>query len=196
MHRPAMFDWVYIAMMVCCFLIRAPLDHRNRKIRAVASWNNAKERFLLILVGTGTTTLPLIYYLTPWLRFADYDVGLIAGCVGTVLAVLGVVLFRLSHRDLGRQFSPVLVLKEQHTLVSTGIYSRIRHPMYTALFTVAAAQLLLIGNAVAGPAFLVAFTLLYVVRIDNEERMMLAHFGQAYAEYQRRTGRLFPSPRR
>jgi protein-S-isoprenylcysteine O-methyltransferase Ste14 len=76
------------------------------------------------------------------------------------------------------------------------IYSRIQHPMYTALFVIAAAQLLLIGNAVVAPAFLLAFSVLYFARIDHEEAMMLERFGGAYADYQSRTNRLLPSLRR
>jgi protein-S-isoprenylcysteine O-methyltransferase Ste14 len=196
MHHPGMFDVVFIAMFVLCFIIRAPLEVRNRKIGTVDSRKGARERFCLLLVFTGSTTMPLLYLLTPWFRFADYEVALSQGAMGTMLAVVGLTLFWKSHRDLGRQFSPTLELKEAHHLVCDGIYSRIRHPMYTALFVIAAAQLLLIGNAVVAPAFLLAFSLLYFARIDHEEAMMLAHFGGAYAAYQARTHRLFPSLRR
>jgi protein-S-isoprenylcysteine O-methyltransferase Ste14 len=109
------------------------------------------------------------------------------------LSVVGALLFWRSHQDLGRQFSPLLEMKESHVLVCQGIYKRIRHPMYTAAFALAFAQLLLLGNWVAGPAFAVTFLLLYVLRIDDEEKMMLDHFGSEYADYQRRTRRLLPS---
>jgi protein-S-isoprenylcysteine O-methyltransferase Ste14 len=90
-------------------------------------------------VFTGSTTLPALYLFTPWFDFAAYTVGMGAGTPGSALAVFGVFLFWKSHRDLGRQFSPTLEVKEAHHLVSHGIYSRIRHPMYTALFAIAAA---------------------------------------------------------
>jgi protein-S-isoprenylcysteine O-methyltransferase Ste14 len=191
-----MFDAVFIAMFILCFVIRVPLEARNRKIGTVESRKGALERFCLLLVFTGSTTMPVLYFMTPWFRFADYEVALPQGALGTVLATVGVFLFWKSHRDLGRQFSPTLELKEAHHLVSHGVYSRIRHPMYTALFVIATAQLLLIGNAVVAPAFLLAFSLLYFARIDHEEAMMLEHFGGAYADYQARTNRLFPSFRR
>jgi protein-S-isoprenylcysteine O-methyltransferase Ste14 len=196
MHHAGTFDVVFIAMFVLCFVIRAPLEVRNKKIHAVESREGAFGKFCLLLVFTGSTTLPALYLFTPWFDFADYPVGVVAGSLGCALAALGVFLFWKSHRDLGRQFSPTLEVKEAHHLVSDGIYRRIRHPMYTALFAIAAAQLLLIGNAVVGPAFLFAFSLLYFTRIDAEEAMMLAHFGTAYADYQARTNRLLPSFKR
>ncbi|GJJ03039.1 farnesyl cysteine carboxyl-methyltransferase [Duganella rhizosphaerae] len=196
MHRLAIFDYVFVVMLVLCFLIRAPSEYKNKKIQSVESREGGKAKFYLMLVFTGSTTLPLLYLLTPWFNFANYRVSVGAGCLGSALAVLGLSLFWKTHRDLGRQFSPTLELKASHELISNGIYRHIRHPMYTAVFTVAAAQLFLIGNFVVAPAFLLTFALLYFTRINQEEQMMLDHFGTAYADYQRRTNRLFPWFRR
>jgi protein-S-isoprenylcysteine O-methyltransferase Ste14 len=192
MHHADMFDVVFLAMFALCVVIRAPIEVRNKRIRAVESRAGVFEKFCLLLVLTGSTTLPLLYLFTPWFDFADYAVMPGVGGTGTALAVVGLFLFWKSHRALGRQFSPTLELKEAHHLVAEGIYTRIRHPMYTSLFLIAAAQLLLIGNAVVGPAFLLAFSILYASRIEHEEDMMLDHFGQAYADYKARTNRLLP----
>jgi protein-S-isoprenylcysteine O-methyltransferase Ste14 len=151
MHHAGILDVVFIAMFALCFVIRAPLEFRNKKIKAVESREGALGKFCLLLVFTGSTTMPLLYLFTPCFDVADYAVGLGAGSLGSVLAVVGIFLFWKSHRDLGRQFSPTLEVKEAHHLVSHGIYRKIRHPMYTALFVIATAQLLLIGNAAVGP---------------------------------------------
>ncbi|MBP1202391.1 protein-S-isoprenylcysteine O-methyltransferase Ste14 [Duganella sp. 1411] len=196
MHHKDLFDYVYIVMLVLCFLIRAPLEFKNKRIRAVESRESTVGRLLLLLVFTGSTTMPVLYLFTPWFDFADYPLPAGLSYLGIVLAVLGLFLFWKSHRDLGRQFSPMLELKDSHVLVSEGIYRKIRHPMYTAIFAIAIAQLLLIGNFVVGPAFVLTFSLLYCSRIEQEEKMMLDHFGSAYAQYQARTNRLFPSLRR
>jgi len=196
MHHHALFDHVYALMLVAFVAIRAPYDYRRKQQKTTESRADAKERLLLLLMFTGSGTMPLLYLFTPWFDFADYPVATAVGIAGTLLAVLGLYLFWKAHRDLGRQFSPTLELREQHHLVADGIYRRIRHPMYTAIFAIAIAQACLIGNFVVGPAMLVTFALLYLVRIDREEAMMLAHFGQAYADYQQRTGRLLPPLRR
>jgi len=190
------FDLIFIVMWVCCFIIRAPLEYKNKKLKPVESREGGAGKFLLMLVFTGSTTLPLLYLFTPWFHFADYAVPAWAGVIGCTLAAGGIFLFWKSHSDLGRQFSPMLEMKESHQLVSEGVYSRIRHPMYTALFAISAAQAFLIGNYVVGPAFLLTFSILYFSRIDNEEKMMLDHFGSAYADYQSRTHRLLPAFRK
>jgi protein-S-isoprenylcysteine O-methyltransferase Ste14 len=49
-----------------------------------------------------------------------------------------------------------------------------------------------IPNWVAGPSYLVAFAILFVFRVQAEERMMLEQFGDDYAAYMARTDRLVP----
>ena len=152
MHHAGMFDVVFLAMFALCFAIRVPLQIRNRKSRAAGAQEGLFGKFCLLLVFAGSAMLPFLYLCTPWFDFADYAVRLDVGGVGTALALSGVFLFWKSHRALGRQ-------------------------LYTALFLIASAQLLLIGNAVVGPAFIVAFSILYASRIEHEEDLMLDHFG-------------------
>jgi protein-S-isoprenylcysteine O-methyltransferase Ste14 len=64
--------------------------------------------------------------------------------------------------------------------------------MYAAIFLQALAQALLLSNWLAGPSFLLAFLLMFVLRIGGEEQMMLEKFGEAYADYANRTDRLIP----
>ncbi len=83
-------------------------------------------------------------------------------------------------------------IREEHTLVTRGIYKYMRHPMYSAHFLWAIAQALLLQNWIAGPAFLVTSVPLYLFRVPVEERMMLERFGEEYRLYMNRTGRMFP----
>jgi protein-S-isoprenylcysteine O-methyltransferase Ste14 len=64
--------------------------------------------------------------------------------------------------------------------------------MYSALFLLAIAQALVLPNWIAGPSYLFGFGLLYLLRVNVEERMMLDRFGAEYEDYRRRSGRLIP----
>lgn len=193
MHHLGIFDYIFIALIILCLLIRGPWEYRNKKSKPVESRDSGKERFNLLLVFTGSVTMPVLYLCTPWFDYANYSASTLQGVLGTVAAVLGVYLFWRSHHDLGRQFSPKLEMQEAHTLVCAGVYQRVRHPMYTAVFLTATAQLLLLANFLVGPAFLLAFSILYFARIEREEQMMLDHFGEQYVAYKARTNRLFPA---
>ena len=83
-------------------------------------------------------------------------------------------------------------MREQHRLITQGVYRRIRHPMYSALVLYSTAHALVIPNWVAGPSNLVAFTILFALRVRAEEKMMADEFGGEYAAYAARTKRLVP----
>ena len=152
----------------------------------------AREKLILQLVTAGMSYLPAIAIATPLLDFARYATPSWVLGLGAVLSVTGLWLFWRSHADLGRNWSVTLELRETHTLVTSGVYTRVRHPMYSAIFLIAAAQAAFLGNWIAGPAGFVAFTLLYLDRVGAEERMMAERFGTDWTGYAARTGRLLP----
>jgi protein-S-isoprenylcysteine O-methyltransferase Ste14 len=101
-------------------------------------------------------------------------------------------LFYRVHRELGRSWSVTLEIRDQHALVTHGLYKHVRHPMYTAFWMWALAQLLLLPNWIAGAAGLVGFGILYFCRIGPEEQLMLDVFGDDYRAYMERTKKIIP----
>lgn len=152
-----------------------------------------RETLLVALVGLGMMALPLVAILTPVLDFALYALPRGIVVVGVLFALAGIRLFWRAHHDLGAYWSPTLEIRQEHQLVTQGIYARIRHPMYSSIFLITAAQACFIGNWIAGPAGLLSFLVLYVARIEDEERMMSDTFGGVWSDYCARTGRLWPT---
>jgi protein-S-isoprenylcysteine O-methyltransferase Ste14 len=157
---------------------------------------DGQEKALLILVIGTSMLLPLLYLFTPLLDFANYSLPVIVPWCGLTLMLLALWLFWRSHADLGQNWSVTLEVRKGHTLVTSGVYSRIRHPMYAAIFLWCIAQGLMLQNWLAGWPVLVTFALMYVLRTPREERMMCQFFGQQYRDYMSQTGRLFPRVRR
>ena len=111
--------------------------------------------------------------------------------LGFGLGVLSLAGLFEVHRQLGRQWSAFLEIQENHQLITTGFYSRVRHPMYTVLITLHLAVSLMTANT--GVIALSALrVLLFLLRIRREEAMLTAQFGEEYRQYVRRTGRLWP----
>lgn len=77
-------------------------------------------------------------------------------------------------------------------LVTRGIYTRIRHPMYTAHFLWGISQTLLLWNFLAGFGFLVGFLVFFPLRLRLEEANLKRTFGEAYDEYAAKTPRFIP----
>lgn len=190
--RSADVPWWSLFFLIATFawiVIRVVHAVRHGKAPAASS---RKEKILLIIVTIGMMPIPLLYVATPLLAFADVDLPFLVHWLGAAVMVIGIIVFVQSHEFLGRQWSPSLELIDEHELVATGPYRHVRHPMYTAIFLITLAQALLLDNWVAGPSGLIAFTLLYVLRVDDEEAMMEAQFGSTWTEYAARTPRLMP----
>lgn len=189
---PSPFDIIFIAMFIAGILIRAPYDRANRSAVITESRFDSTEKAALLSAVSGAILFPLLYLATPLLNFANYNLPLWQGLAGTILAIPSLWLFWRAHKDLGRQFSPKLEIKESHELITHGVYKYVRHPMYTSVLGMALCQLFLIGNWIAGPAYLAGFGFLYITRVDREEQLMMQKFGENYTQYMASTNRLFP----
>ena len=174
------------------FVIRAPYIKAHQRLPIRANRKTRGDTGLFLAVGVGGFFLPLIYVFTPVLSFADYSSPLWVGLIGVVVVLLGNWVFWKSHKDLGTNWSPTLEIREKHTLVTHGIYRRIRHPMYLSIWLLVIAQTMILPNYIAGFSGVVPFALLYFLRVPKEERMMREEFGESYDEYLLGTGRILP----
>lgn len=181
---------LFLVMVVIMAAIRAPYMANSAPV--ASRQREGREKLLVQIVGAGMMYLPAIAIATPLLNIAAYPNPVWLVVLGVILAAFGIWLFWRSHADLGRNWSPVLELRESHGLVTNGVYARVRHPMYSAILLITAAQAAFIGNWIAGPAGLIAFTILYIDRVGAEEKMMAQRFGTDWTRYVARTGRLLP----
>ena len=172
-------------------VIRAPHGQRSRGVKVAKSRKGTLEVVLLTIAWLGFF-VPLFWIATPWLAFADYPLRPLPFAAGVACLAVGLWFFHRSHANLGTNWSVTLEVREKHQLVTHGIYRRIRHPMYMALGLYSVGQALVVPNWVAGPSYLVAFGLLFVLRLGPEERMMREEFGADYDAYAARTSRIVP----
>ncbi len=180
-----------IAFMTAWYTIRIRLTD-NAPPNVKEERDAKRERLLAAVVGICMIFVPLIALATPLFDFAAYSAFPGQFFLAGVSALAGLYVFWRSHADLGSFWSAHLELREGHALVTRGIYSRMRHPMYTAIFLITIAHALLLTNWLAGPAGFAVFTLLYAIRVGPEERMMADQFGAEWEAYASRTPRLLP----
>ncbi|AFZ29081.1 Isoprenylcysteine carboxyl methyltransferase [Gloeocapsa sp. PCC 7428] len=173
-------------------IIRIPYQRETQQNTIIDNRKTPQENGLLFLVFLGMVALPLVYVFTPWLDIANYHLSIWANGLGVVTFAIAMWLFWRSHHDLGKNWSPTLQIREAHTLIVSGIYQKIRHPMYASVWLWSIAQALLLPNWIAGLSGIIGFGILYIVRVRNEEQMMLDQFGAQYQEYMHKTKRLIP----
>jgi protein-S-isoprenylcysteine O-methyltransferase Ste14 len=120
----------------------------------------------------------LLWFLITWR--GPWNVQRVAG---TVLTVVSVGLLGVARYQLGESFS---VRPEARELVTQGIYSKIRNPIYvfgTLAFT---GMILVLQKPVLWVVLMVAI-MIQIFRARREARVLEAAFGDSYREYRRKT---------
>ncbi len=102
---------------------------------------------------------------------------------GLVLAVVGFALLTVARLQLGNAFSVVPRARE---LVTRGLYARIRHPVYV-FSALGLAGLALYFHVAKLLWLLIPLVIIQVLRARAEERVLAAHFGEAWQRYKQRT---------
>ena len=189
---PLVAKWIWFLGLVCLYVIRYRYERRTRRLPTARRLDQGREKARLAAVAVGQGIVPAFYAFTNQPAFANYPFQPALAWLGTAMCAGAAYLFYCTHRDLGRNWSITLAIREQHSLVTTGVYGRVRHPMYSAFLLSAVAQALLLPNWIAGPVGLVAFGILFFGRLRREERMMIETFGDEYRHYMARTSRIIP----
>ncbi|MGD9381236.1 MAG: protein-S-isoprenylcysteine O-methyltransferase [Candidatus Thorarchaeota archaeon] len=179
-------------LIIAFFLIRAPSVISASKTEKVEDKKPARERLLVLLNFIGMLGIPVIYILTNWLDYFTFSLHEFFRFFGIIFFVTGLILLAWVHKTLGQHWSMMLKLGEEHKLVTAGPYASVRHPMYTFFYIMVIATALISANLIVGVFGIATWTLLYMVRVGDEESMLLEQFGEEYREYMERTGRLLP----
>lgn len=110
---------------------------------------------------------------------------------GVLLTIAGLALAFWARYHLGRNWSGQITLKEGHTLVCTGSYQYLRHPIYSGILLAVVGTGLTVGlyRALLG-ALLVGLGLWWKAR--QEDAWLARAFGEQFEAQRRRTGRLLP----
>lgn len=185
------FKLIYFIELVLISVVRSLGTTKYRKLTTAKDRTTKLDMIMLGINGLAMI-VPLVYVFSKVFNFADYFLPDWLRWIGVVLFAGAAVLLWKTHQDLGRNWTPTLGLREEHTLVTEGIFKYIRHPMYSAHLLWAVALPLILTNWIAGFSFLVAQIPQYLLRIGEEESMMLDQFGEDYREYMDRTGRFLP----
>jgi protein-S-isoprenylcysteine O-methyltransferase Ste14 len=185
----------FIAMMVIrvYYQSRVLRDKREVKLRegSLSLVAGAMAALTSILFGSEYLFFPGFFSFAYVLRYPDW-----LRWLGALLLSAGIVLLGFSHHHLGKSFHSLVVWRENQVLVETGPYRWVRHPIYTAYLMNYVGGGLLAGNLILTLAPVTMYAILVAIRIGKEEGAMRETFGQAYTEYEDRTGRLCPRIRR
>ena len=157
------------------------------RVRAVSIAQGFMETaYPIIVAGTPVLISFFPYALPRWAPYTSKEHMTFYILIMTLI-ITGGLLNLIGLLTLRRAFS---IMAEARTLITNGIFSYIRHPLYTGHFIMFLGSLLLRLSWLS-----VVFYLLFlggqIVRARVEEHKLMHAFSQ-YADYRRRTGMFFP----
>jgi protein-S-isoprenylcysteine O-methyltransferase Ste14 len=145
---------------------------------------------LLGMIGFASV---ILYAVNPnWLAFANLSFPVWLRWAGVGMALIGFALLQWAQVSLGKSWSDTPRMMKEQTLITSGPYRTIRHPIYTAFILILGSTLFISSNGLIGLCWAGMTVLEVASRIGFEESLMLEYFGDQYREYMKRTGRLLP----
>jgi protein-S-isoprenylcysteine O-methyltransferase Ste14 len=146
-----------------------------RRIFGLLLWLSAFA-YLINPAWMAWSQLPLPY----WLRWVG--AGILLVCIPLVYWVFS---------SLGMNVTPTVVIRQEHSLVMSGPYRWVRHPLYTVGF------LMFVGlSHLAANWFILLMLVLGIIPISMrtplEEGRLIEYFGDEYRDYMQHTGRYLP----
>jgi protein-S-isoprenylcysteine O-methyltransferase Ste14 len=107
-----------------------------------------------------------------------------------LVAISGILIIVVAILQLNKNLTPFPSPKENGTLIQTGLYKFVRHPIYSGII------LSSIGYGISRGSIWkigigMALWVLFFFKSKYEERLLSRHF-EEYETYMKKTGRFFP----
>ena len=194
-------DWLAAVIIVVysgLSIIKIHYELRARRLGEPTVIRESRPYAILLAVFIcyEVGTLAIYLFAPHWLAWANIPLAPWLRWVGATICLLTLPWFAWVHHVLGRNFSSTLNIRANHTLVTSGPYRWVRHPMYTAFYVLHLATILATANLFLGLTWLGGLAAVISLRVDREEAMMIRQFGEEYRAYMRQTGRFLPPLRR
>jgi len=135
----------------------------------------------------------LFYNATPlgWLSRRFVTDSPVAAVIGVTLTALGVAFAIWARWHLGTNWSAIVSIREEHELIRSGPYRRLRHPIYTGMLLAMAGTALVLGEVRGLLAFAITLAAFYT-KARKEEAWLRREFGEKFEAHAQQTGMFLP----
>ena len=136
----------------------------------------------------GQIALLVLLLLAP--PIGAFRVPRVVGLLGLFLITVGLLGALVSAKTMGPSLTPHPAPRKQGTLLTSGIFARVRHPIYSCLLIIALG-FVLIAPSLLRFALFVCFVVLLIRKSKLEEGLLRERFSD-YDAYAQRTPRFLP----
>ncbi|BAY07600.1 methyltransferase family protein [Calothrix sp. NIES-2098] len=188
---------IFLAISYFCFF----LGTIWRVIRYGKLASREEDRQVKVTSGRIASLVTVIGLLgVHWLTLYTFslqtqDIGQTLDWLFSAIAIslisAAIIISQIAIRTLGKFFDR-LTIKSDHHLVTDGIYSVVRHPIYTSYILLFMGFCLMLQSLWGLSLLLVVCLIWFGNRIEIEEKMLEEKFGEEYQFYCQETKRLFP----
>lgn len=115
-------------------------------------------------------------------------------CVGLLVSIAGQILRTVAMYTAGKSFTHLVAKskRNEHVLVTQGVYSLSRHPSYAGWFYWAVFTQVLLVNPICVVAYAIVAFRFFKIRIEYEEDHLIVFFGDDYKAYKKNVSTLIP----
>jgi protein-S-isoprenylcysteine O-methyltransferase Ste14 len=161
-------------------------DAAKPKTRTASLRNNA-ERYSVAFLGL------IILLQLLGLHILPFQTNNVITLVGLLFVIVGISCSIKARRDLGVNWAHAAEyqIKKDHELITSGIYTYIRHPIYSCMTLSFLGAELVVGSYL----FIVLLLVLPLgsyFQAKKEEKILLSHFGNDYASYKKKSKMFIP----
>lgn len=135
---------------------------------------------------------PFVYLVNPeWMAWSKIGLPVWVRWLGFVIGALCVLGIYWLFSSIGSGITPTSATRKQHSLVTSGPYRWVRHPLYTIASTLFVAFGMMADIWFIAALGMLTFVLM-AIRTPKEEANLIEKFGDEYRDYMKRTGAFLP----
>jgi protein-S-isoprenylcysteine O-methyltransferase Ste14 len=181
-HVVALSWIVFVAVWVITPLVFRPSERWS--VRSVGS-----RRRLALGARVWILTAIVVFSLRR-VAFHPYQFPQPVREVGAVICVAGVAVAIWARLILGRSWGMPMSTHSEPTLIRSGPYARVRHPIYAGLLLAMVGSMLASGLGWLIALVVTTFYFVYALRVEESD--LRASFPREYPDYAAHTRRLIP----
>jgi protein-S-isoprenylcysteine O-methyltransferase Ste14 len=182
------------ALVIICWFVFAGIFFFRKKPGAAPDAKKAPRSFIgIALQAVGFALVWALHRSPVFSPFVDsYSANIVLQIAAVSLSASAAWMAMSAIRELGKQWSFQARLVEGHELVTSGIYSTVRHPIYTAMLANLIATGIVLSHWVIVLPAVAIFLVGTYIRTSLEEKLLAGAFGAEFENWRSRVPGLVP----
>ena len=154
--------------------------------------NNKKKEVKSIVETTSMTLFFVVIWLVISLKLGSFNYqNIYLDIIFIIIYIIGVTFNLLGRYYLGKNWGNNVIIYNDHTLITNGVYKVVRHPLYASIIWMIYAVGILCQNYLVIILNTIIFIPFMYYRAKQEEKELINTFKE-YNDYKKNTGMFFP----